>query len=244
MIERSCKFSRNITVLPSMCGGDSKLGIQSALDMFQDTATIHAESVDLGPTAMDRNNSFWVITKTRIHILRMPKMLEEVASNTWIQKCERASCERDYSITSGDETLAYGRSIWAVVSHETGRLLHLDKMYPDVEFTVPVPDDRPFVRIGRDFDGCEVIGEYKVRSIDIDLGGHMNNVNYVRAMLGCFSSEELAALNISEIETNFLAQTFEGETLTFRRRDFEGGFDIGAAGTDGKTAFAARVTLG
>lgn len=236
-----CKYSEDFFVKPSMCGGDSLLSIPAALDVFQDTATFHADHFDIGPEGMNRRNYFWIITKTRIHINRLPEMMEHVTSNTWIQAAERASCERDYSITKGDEILVYGRSIWAVISRDTSKLVHMAGLYPEIEFDAAPPDDRSFARISKKFDDAEEIGQYTVRSVDIDLGGHMNNVNYVRAMLGCFTTEKIADLKISEIEVNFISQTYEGQTLTFKCRETDEGLEIGAIGPEGKTAFAAII---
>lgn len=238
-----CRLTRDIKILPSMCGGDSRLSIAAALDIFQDTATLHADRFDIGPAGMERRNYFWVITRTRIHLGRLPKMMEDVTACTWIQDADRASCERDYSITRGGEVLAYGRSIWAVMSRDSGRLVHMSDLYPDdIDFCIAPPDDRPFLRLSKKFEDAEPLGEYTVRSTDIDLGGHMNNVNYVRAMLGCFSTEELEQMAISEIELNFISQTYEGGRLRFVKRTADDGrLEIGALDDEGRAVFAASV---
>ena len=243
MAEMGCRMSRGIKILPSMCDDNSLLSIAAALDVFQDTATLHADHFDIGPAGMERRNYFWVITKTRLHINRMPRMMDDVRADTWIQRADRASCERDYSISCGDETLVYGRSIWAVMSHDTGRLVHMKGLYPDdIDFSDAPPDDRPFLKISRSFDDAEIIGSHTVRSADIDLGGHMNNVNYVRAMLGCFSSVELRAMDIRELELNFISQTYEGETLRFVKHGGQGpGLEIGALNSEDKAVFTASV---
>ena len=241
MADIGCKLSRDIKILPSMCDGASRLSIASALDLFQDTATLHADLFDIGPGGMERRNCFWIITKTRIHINRLPAMMEDVTACTWIQQADRASCERFYSINSGSEMLAYGRSVWAIIRRDSGRLLHMKGLYPDIEFNEAPPDNKPFLKISKDFNDAETIGEYTVRSVDIDLGGHMNNVNYVRAMLGCFSTEELADMDISELEVNFHNQTYEGETLTFKSRRTDQGLEIGAVDPEGKTVFTAAI---
>ena len=121
------------------------------------------------------------------------------------------------------------------------RLVHMDEIYPKVEFDVAPPDDRPFARINKNFDEAETIGEYTVRSVDIDLGGHFNNVNYVRAMLGCFSVEEIEAMNIKEMELNFIHQTYEGETLTYKSRKTDDGIEVGAINSEGKPVFLSVI---
>ena len=241
MSDIGCKYTRNIKILPSMCNRREKLRISSALDLFEDTATLHADNFDIGPAGMDARNYFWVITKIRIHMERMPKMMDDVELNTWIQAAERASCERDFSFVADGEQIVYGRSIWAIISRDTKRLVHMDDIYPKLDFNVAPPDERPFAKISKNFDEAETIGEYIVRSSDIDLGGHCNNVNYVRAMLGCFSCDEIEEMNIREVELNFISQTYEGETLVFKRRFNEKGCEIAAVNKDGKAVFISMM---
>ena len=114
--------------------------------------------------------------------------------------------------------------------------------YPDPDFSIAPPDDRPFTRMGKNFDGAEQIGEYRIRSVDIDRGGHMNNVNYVRAMLGCFSCAQLAEMDIKELDMQFLLQCYEGETIKFVKRPSEDWLmEIGAINEEGKVCFTAAL---
>ena len=242
MSDAGCRYSRDLIILPSMCNADSLLSIPAAFDMFQDTATLHADHFDIAPAGMHRRNYFWIISKTIMHISAMPSMMDHVEARTWIQPSDRAKCERDFSIVKDGESLLTVRSIWAVVSHETGRIVPMAGLYPDdIVFDEPAPE-MDFSRIGKDFTDAETVGEYTIRAVDIDLGGHMNNVNYIRAMLGCFASDDIKAMNISDIEVQYITQSYEGETLTFRRRyDDNGGTVIGAIKKDGKAAFLARL---
>ena len=229
--------------MPSMCDRNSLMSIPAMLDMFQDAAGIHAGSVGIGALALEERGLFWIVSKTRLRINRRPQVQELLESVTWIQPADRAKCERDFAVFSGDEQLLMCRSIWAVMSHETGRLVPMAGLYPeDVEFEEPVPDGIGFTKIGKDFQGAGIIGEYTIRSTDIDLGGHMNNVNYIRAMLGCFSTEDIAAMGIHDIEVQYIMQSYEGETLTFMCRTApDGSREIGAMKKDGKAAFLARL---
>ncbi len=237
-----CRYSQERIILPSMCDGQSHLSIPAAFDMFQDMATLHADHFEIGPDGMNRRNYFWIISKTAMHINRMPSMMDKVEVRTWIQPADRAKCERDFALYSGDECLYELRSIWAVMSHDTGRIVPMAGLYPELDFDEPAPEDIEFSKIGKDFGDAEEIGSYKIRSVDIDLGGHMNNVNYIRAMLGCFTSEEIGAMGISDIEVQYISQSYEGDTLTFMKRAAgDGVLEIGAIREDGKAAFLARL---
>ena len=78
--------------------------------------------------------------------------------------------------------------------------------------------------------------------MDIDRGGHMNNVNYVRAMLGCFTCEEIAEMDITELDLQFQLQCYEGETITFVKRESDTAkMEIGAINSEGKATFMAAI---
>lgn len=85
---------------------------------------------------------------------------------------------------------------------------------------------RPFARIADHFEGIAPYAEYRVRSTDIDVGGHMNNTAYVRMIMGSLSNEERKALPIRRMDVIFRASCYEGDVLSFRRKETEDGLDI------------------
>ena len=89
-------------------------------------------------------------------------------------------------------------------------------------------------------DGTE-LAPYTVRSTDIDFGGHMNNGVYPKVFLGEYSTKELKALNIKEMEISFRSPCFEGETLSVFRRQTETGTELGIFHPDGKCAALSRI---
>jgi acyl-ACP thioesterase len=182
------------------------------------------------------------VSKTRLVVNSRPLVQEMVEATTWIQPAERVSCERDWALFRDGEQLAYVKSIWAALRRDNFRPGRLADFYPDSDFSIAPPDDIPFTRMGKDFEGAEPLGEYTIRSVDIDRGGHMNNVNYVRAMLGCFTCAQLAEMNIRELDMQFLLQCYEGETIRFVRRHAENGLmEVGAINEDGKVCFMAAI---
>lgn len=68
----------------------------------------------------------------------------------------------------------------------------------------------------------------------------MNNAAYLRALLGCFSTAEVAELAIREIDLVFRAPCYEGDELELRRMRTEAGLDL-AFLREGKPAFLARL---
>ena len=242
MSKVECSRSSEVRAMPSMCDRNSLMSIPAMLDMFQDAAGIHAGSVGIGALALEERGQCWIVSKTRLRINRRPQVQELLESVTWIQPAERVSCERDWALMKDGEQLAYVRSIWAALRREDFRPGHMADFYPDSDFSIAPPDDVPFTRMGKNFDDAELLGEYRIRSVDIDRGGHMNNVNYVRAMLGCFTCEQIEEMDIRELDMQFILQCYEGETIRFvKRPSADGIMEVGALNEEGRVCFMAAI---
>ena len=98
----------------------------------------------------------------------------------------------------------------------------------------------PFMRMDEGFEGAEDMGGYTVRSTDIDLGGHMNNAAYVRAIAGAFSTDEWKKMDPRELEIAYRSPCFEGETLRLQRRGTADGLELRLS-RQGKTIALARI---
>ena len=113
MSKVKCSREIEMMTMPSMCDENSLMSIPAILDMFQDVAGIHADSVGIGALELEEKGLFWIVSKIRLRIFRRPLVEEKLDAVTWIQPADRVTCERDWSITKDGETLAYVRSIWA-----------------------------------------------------------------------------------------------------------------------------------
>ena len=167
-----------------------------------------------------------------------------VTAATWPEHCEGRSlrCFRSYSLRQGDQLLALGRTQWAVLG-EKGRLIPFAQS--------GFPEDFPFVeregiteapaRFRDDLLPEELVQRHTVRSTDIDMGRHMNNVAYVRLLLDQFPAATLAEGNISSVEIHYAAPCLEGETLRIFRKQQENLCRMAVKKADGKTAVLAAI---
>ena len=235
-------LTRNLTVLPSGCDREMKLSVPELFAWFMDIATLHAEQLGVGADAMFSRGLFWLTVKTKVRILRRPRMLESVTLSTRPLVPERVKAIREYRLEKDGELLAEGKTEWAVIRTDTGRLCPMAGIFPaEVELAAEPQYPAPFARINPDFSGAEALGSYTVRSTDIDLGGHMNNVAYLRALLGTLSGQELARLPQGELEIVFRTPCFEGETLRVLRRPTETGWELAALKPDGTPAVFVKA---
>ena len=236
-----CEYSRSLTVLPSMCDASGRLGVPDTFALFMDIATEHAEQLGIGMNGLMKQGLFWLTARTRVRFHRHPAMVETVTARTWPEKPERSRCNRDYVLEANGEILAEGKTEWMIMNLKTGRLYPTDSVFPeDLELLEDRVLPGPFMRMSDDFTDLDDFGSYTVRSTDIDLGGHMNNAAYVRAIAGAFSASAWQEMDIHEMEVAFRAQCYEGSVLRIQRRAGEAGTEVRLS-CDGKTVVLARI---
>ena len=236
------KLQRNIKIQTSMCDNLSRLSIPNLFTVFMDLACEHAPMLDLGADKLAQKGLFWVASKTKVKINRMPQMLTEASASTWPEAPGKIRTNRYYTLSDKSGILAEAKTEWAIINLETGRPVKLSEVYPEnIDHLEDKVCDLPFARVKDDFSEGESMGSYTVRSTDCDMGQHMNNVAYIRALFGAFSCKELELLSISDVDISFKSQCYEGETLTLLKRKAENGLEIGFIKQDGTTAATVKL---
>ena len=239
------KLQYEMTILPSICDLEMKLSLADVFGQFMDIAAAHAQQLGVGADAMFARGLFWLTVKTKVHILRRPRMLETVTLSTRPIAPDKVRSIREYRMEQGGELLIEGKTEWTVIETASGRIHPMADVFPaGVELAAAPRYEAPFCRINPDFSDAERLGSCRVRSTDIDLGGHMNNVAYLRAVLGLLDSKALKALPQREIDVIFRAPCFEGEELTVLRRITDTGWALCVRKPDGSPAVLIRAGAG
>ena len=234
-------FEQTQIILPSMADAGGRLGIPNTFGLFMDIASIHAGLLGCGLDTMSRRGLFWLTVKTQIVFFDRPMVMERVSARTWPESPGKIRCNRSYELRRGEKILVAGKTEWAVMDLQTKQLSLLSEIYPsELSFDLPLAVSDPYARIRDTEDDWQPFADYRVRSTDIDLGGHMNNAAYIRAMLSAFSSAELKALSIGKMDVIFRSPCFEGETLSLQRRNSEIGLELRIV-KEGGTALLARI---
>lgn len=227
----------------SLCDDRGRLSLPGLFTLFLDMASVHGDMIGVGGEAMEARGLMWLVARTRVRIHAMPPLLSHVEAATWPEPPGRLRCHRCYTLHGDGALLAEGRSEWIMLERATGRPARAEVFPADFAYSPETACPEPFARIDEDFSACEELGEYTVRSTDIDVSRHMNNVAYVRAVCGAISCTELAAMDIAGAEAAYRIQCYEGERLSIRRRPFPGGHDYGIIKEDGRTGAVLRIAL-
>ena len=224
---------RKEAIIPiSRCDFEGLLGVPETFSLMMDLATEHAQSIDLGISSIGKQGLFWLAVRTRVHFLRRPRIEEKVILSTWPEEPQRLRNNRSYLIEKDGERLVEGKTEWAILNTKTNRLVKGEDVYPK---------GLVFERVKDDFSESEKFAGYTVRSTDIDLGGHMNNSAYLRALFSVFSTEERKAREIKGIDVRFVSPAYEGEQLSVYRRQNEDKTEYAMKKQDGSAVLLAMV---
>ncbi len=211
---------------PSVCDASGHLSYPGAFGLFQDMAAAHAELLGVGFEDMAARKYFWLTVKTKIVFLKRPKIDETVLLRSWPEKPGAIRCHRSYELLREGELCLCGRTEWAVTDIASHSLIPPAALFPAGLEYPPAACGEPFARVAQRAEDYVPCGEYRVRSTDIDVGGHMNNAAYLHAVFGALTSAEIAAREIRTVDAVFRAPCFEGETLGVQRREGEGCLDL------------------
>ena len=232
-----------ITVSASICDAEGKMSIPGVFDCFMDLAAEHAAELGVGFSDMKSRGCYWIAVRTRVRLYRRPGMGERVSAETWPGKTGLAKSDRFYRLTSGNELLAEGRTEWAAQDLTSGAIRRTDSYgWPDIDTKPERVCSEPFTRFKQLEDGETF--NYTVNSMDIDTGRHMNNVAYIRMLLSTFSTSELSAMNIYEVEVSYRRACFEGDRLLIRRALLPGATQFDVIRSDGECAVQSLIRCG
>ena len=233
-------FEKEMEILISMCDREGCLSYPAAFSLFMDAASYHAEILGIGLKEMTERQLFWLTAKTRIEFIKRPRYKDKVVLRTWPEVPDRLRCNRSYEILKDGEVILRGKTEWVILNTATNRIETPEKAYPEwLEFKEGSASPEPFSRIS-DKLSAEDYFTYRVSSSDIDVGGHMNNAAYLRAMFGSFSGEEISGRKIREVEAIFRSSCFEGDCLGFQKEETENGL-VFRMHLEDKTIFQALI---
>ncbi len=232
-----------MTVLPSNCDFECRLGIYDTFRIFMDVANAHARILGVDQTTLMDRNLFWLTVKTRIRFFRRPMMDSSMRIETWPVKPGSLRSDRCYRLLDEEGLIAEGRTEWAVMDLNRGRLSSLKDIFPaELVFNEEDISVVDFPRIVASDDTYTERGSYRVSSSDIDMGHHMNNTAYVRALLGLYSEQELKDMDLQEMTVIFKTSAHEGDILTLKDKRTDNLVEAGLYFPDGKPAILVQMT--
>lgn len=215
------EYTREFTICMSHCGQSGALELPNLFALMLDAATEHAEALGIGSKLVREKGVFWLTARSSARLLAPARLGQRVTLKTRIAGIRGSHSVREYSLYCGKTEIASCDTTFIAATLPDMRQIDIASVCPDLLPEAAAPE-RPRRRIGGDTAGARCLGQYTVRSVDIDLGGHMNNAVYPEVLFGLYSSRELADRPMRSMEIAYRAPCFEGDVLTAFEREEEG----------------------
>ena len=172
-------FEKRLTVTPDYCDASGALSPLAAFTIFQGIAAQHAEVLGVGSSAMAKKGEFWLTVHTRVDLFERAYLMDELTVRTWAEACSERDVRtyRSYTLSRGEAVIARGKTEWAILGPEQKIIRFGDSGFPkDYPFPAETAIPEKLQRFHEKFEDADLFSHYAVRSTDIDLGHHMNNV--------------------------------------------------------------------
>ena len=155
------------------------------LEILENIGTHHSDLAGYGVNDIEEKGVSWVLLDWKLKVIKRPKYGETLNVNTWGRtingKTKKAYTYRDFEIFDEDNNLcAICTSKWAIINIKTGKVERItDEIFEKYEmedknvFNIP---ELSKIKIPENYSK-EM--SYKIARRDIDLNGHVHNLNYL-----------------------------------------------------------------
>ncbi|MBQ9518898.1 MAG: hypothetical protein IJR59_03265 [Firmicutes bacterium] len=213
---------------------DKTIKNKAILRIFEDIAAKHSDSIKNGLYDIIDNGFSWVLLEWRLKVEKRPRYGDILQACTWVRNSTKLYSYRDFEICVNGERAVCGSSKWICVDIKTLRPVKLsDELLGKY---CPEPDKNVFG--APEFEKMKEQGEYSVsapfavRKSDIDINGHIHNLNYTDMVCEIFDFEKepdyAAVLYKKEIKY--------GDNVTVSGKQSENGYFVKIHGENGVNA--------
>ncbi len=190
-----------------------RLTIPKLCSFFQEVAGNHTVACGVGWDVIQEHHMFWVLSRMRIEIERLPVWQEKIMIRTWSNGLSGIMAIRHFQVLdeAGREIIK-AISSWLMVDTRSRRLVRADEYMHDF----PLCHDRLF---DENPDKLQPLlhpvffGASPVRYTETDMNMHMNNVCYIERIINTFEFAFLKDNQIAGFEINFLKEAVPGDLL-------------------------------
>lgn len=226
-----------------------EVNLVSLMEKFQLLATNHSKEMGLSYFDLKENdNAFWVLSKIQIKFVgRSPKWGNEFSIFSYPLEPTNVKFGRNFKLKDcTGNVLAVANSEWCILDAESHRIRRSSSItsYPQelkcLDEKLGVEDYR--VLDDSIFTEDNYVYTKTVRTSDLDMNMHMNNVVYTKVVLDSFYSEKLKNEKIREYELHFLKEAPEGAEIKIYKKEVNGEFIVvGKDALSSSSYFRARI---
>ncbi len=153
---------------------------KALLAIMQDISCMHSASIGYGVLDIESKKRAWMLLDWKMKVIKRPKYNDDIKVETWSRKAERLYAYRDFQIRDKEgNIIVIGTSRWIFVDTDKRRPVRITSEIADLYESET--DKSVFSEEMEDIK-CESYifkKDYYVQRRDIDINGHMHNLNYL-----------------------------------------------------------------
>jgi acyl-ACP thioesterase len=186
-----------------------RLSIVSIFNLMQEAASKHADALGVSIQQLHSENFTWLLSRLKIKINAYPGWGDQLAVHTWPSGIRRLFALRDFHlIDQNDNDVAFALSAWLVLDilkKRPARISNFIERLNPLDGNHVLPD--PLEKLPK-VDAFTYERRFRVRFGDLDINQHVNNASYVAWMFEGVPEDVHERLWLTELEINFLAESF------------------------------------
>lgn len=198
---------------------DEKANICALFNYMQDIAAEHAIRMGYGRDDLMKDNNFWVLSRMYAEITEYPFRDETILIKTWPSGTDNVFSLRFFDLEfPGGRTIAKASSSWLIIDAETRRIRRPEQALE--KLTYFRKSDKTPVRIAEKIRQTPAGGKmsegFRVKTSDLDVNMHTNNVNYLKWTIDSYDFDFMLKHVPVSVEINYLAESVLGDNITIR----------------------------
>lgn len=187
---------------------DNKVTNKAILEYMENSACRHSDSVGYGILGIPNTKRVWLLLDWKFKILQRLSYGEEIKIKTWSKGMEKCYAYRDFEVYNKQgKIVAIASTKWVLIDAENLRIVKADETIrnsynEEKERKVFEKEDLDKIKEPERYEK-EIIT--RVRKTDIDVNGHVHNLNYLDI------AYEILPYSLQE------CQQFENVRITYKK---------------------------
>lgn len=205
-------LEEKITIQSYLTDNKMELTLPALFGLIQEISSKHVTQCGIGWENLKDKNLFWVLSKIKLSISRLPKWSETIILKTWGKLHDLVVEPRDYEMVDEQgNVLIKGTSSWVIIDSEKGKIQSLNKF--EEHLIYPENKDAFIERAPKvaKIEIAEQEPSEHVRYSDLDMNQHVNNAKYIQWALDSISQVFRDKHNLKEAVVNYINQARYGD---------------------------------
>ncbi len=202
--------TEKVLINDTMVNSSAVVPIEELVKLVQIATFNHSQKIALNHvTMLSKSNAFWVVTKIKLKILANLQSQNKVSVTTWTHALSGVRAKRDSEIKLNNKVVAKAVSEWCCLDAVTRKIRRLDSIeYPELEMEKTKTTNLEFSNLKIEVGEKDFVYSRVVRSTDIDLNNHTNNIKYIGMAMDALTLNELKNFEIKEFEIYFVNESY------------------------------------